>query len=87
MRFFGINRDNEVDFAAFHMVVKPIPLDFDAMSTPRKERPSSSSTRNRGRMQNRETTQKVALRALRDASATENLVRVLKYERLPRNLF
>ncbi|KAF6146958.1 hypothetical protein GIB67_036677 [Kingdonia uniflora] len=29
-------------------------------------------------MQNRETSQKVALQALRDASATENLVRVLK---------
>ncbi|KAF6155688.1 hypothetical protein GIB67_007125 [Kingdonia uniflora] len=32
------------------MVVKPIPLDFDAMSTPRKERSSSSSTRNGGNL-------------------------------------
>lgn len=30
-------------------------------------------------MQQRETAQKVALQALRDASATENLVRSLKY--------
>ncbi|KAF6170883.1 hypothetical protein GIB67_014700 [Kingdonia uniflora] len=28
------------------MVVKPIPLDFDAMSTPRKKKPTSSSARN-----------------------------------------
>ncbi|KAF6162661.1 hypothetical protein GIB67_013275 [Kingdonia uniflora] len=32
------------------MVMKPIPLDFDAMSTPTKERHSSSSTRNGGNL-------------------------------------
>ncbi|KAF6157363.1 hypothetical protein GIB67_004301 [Kingdonia uniflora] len=47
---WGSTEQNEVDFAASPMVVKPIPLDFDAMSTPRKERPSSSSTRNGGNL-------------------------------------
>ncbi|KAF6147435.1 hypothetical protein GIB67_002796 [Kingdonia uniflora] len=32
------------------MVVKPILLDLDSMSTPRKERPNSSSTRNGGNL-------------------------------------
>ncbi|KAF6171779.1 hypothetical protein GIB67_007300 [Kingdonia uniflora] len=43
---WGSTKHNEIDFAASPMVVKSIPLDFDAMSTPRKQKPSSSSTRN-----------------------------------------
>ncbi|KAF6176900.1 hypothetical protein GIB67_030583, partial [Kingdonia uniflora] len=42
-------KQNEIDFTASPMVVKPIPLDFDAMSTPRKDKPSSNSTRNGGK--------------------------------------
>ncbi|KAF6168669.1 hypothetical protein GIB67_017165, partial [Kingdonia uniflora] len=88
----------------------PILLDLDSMSTPRKERPNSSSTRNGGNLPvtpmkkscskvirwqttaalcqclyhknlaylERETSQTVALQALRDALATKNLVQVLK---------
>ncbi|KAF6154458.1 hypothetical protein GIB67_028350 [Kingdonia uniflora] len=47
---WGSTEQNEIDFAASPMVVKPIPLDFDAMSTPSKEKPSSSSTRNGGNL-------------------------------------
>ncbi|KAF6173551.1 hypothetical protein GIB67_042681 [Kingdonia uniflora] len=79
---------------AYNQRFSPNKRDLDSMSTPRKERPNSSSTRNGGNlpvtpmeaMQNRETSQTVALQALRDALATKNLVQVLKYERFPQNL-
>ncbi|KAF6169583.1 hypothetical protein GIB67_043300 [Kingdonia uniflora] len=54
-------------------------LDQDVQNLPKKLQGEA--------MENRETSQKVALQALRDASATKNLVQVLKYKRLPQNLF